>query len=317
MASELPFAGMTVAVPPIETFEGTWERGGRSLNSAAIAGLLGVGVIYFYGQSLIVSIAVLASAGREIIAGRTEGLFQHLIRMTELTKTPIRLCLILTQFSLMLLPTLWLVRRWHTSDVQAYIRLRQCSPAQAALAVFTIVFLFPCNILVSEFLESKLNIPEKLLRINETLFTSSGAWELAFVVLAIAVTPAICEEVLFRGYVQRTFERTVGWKSVLIVGILFGLYHMQPLGLLTLSGLGLVLGYFYYASKSLFPGMAAHFTNNLLVVVWLYLVKTNVLSAFHAGSGTFSALALITLPFAALSIYLFHRVSIRHQALAV
>ena len=296
--------------------EGTWERGGRSLNSAALAGLLGVGVIYFYGQSFIVSIAVLAAAGREAFAGRVDGLFQHLVKVAELTKTPVRVCLILTQFSLMLLPTLWLVRRWHTADVRGYIRLRRCSPAQAALPVCTIVFLFPFNILVSEYLEGKLNIPEKLIRINETLFTASGAGELVFVVLAIAVTPAICEEILFRGYVQRTLERTIGWKSVIVVGVLFGLYHMQPLGLLTLSGLGLVFGYFYYASKSLLPGMAAHFTNNVLVVAWLFLEKPHTLSALHLGPGTSTLLALIALPFAALLMYLFHRVSNRVPALA-
>jgi membrane protease YdiL (CAAX protease family) len=313
MEDEDPASGGSPAASPPGTPEGTWERGGRSLNSAALAGLLGVGVIYFYGQSFVVTIAVLATTGREAFAGQTEGLFKHLITIAELTKTPIRVCLIVTQFAFMLLPTLWLIRRWHTADVRSYIRLRRCSPSQLALAVCAIAFLFPVNIVVSEFFESRLNIPEKLLRINETLFTASGAGELAFVILAIAVTPAICEEILFRGYVQRTLERTIGWKSVVVVGILFGLYHMQPLGLLTLSGLGLVFGYFYYASNSLFPGMAAHFTNNLLVVVWLYIVKTDALGSFHLTTGAFTLLASIALPSAALSLYLFHRVSTKPQ----
>ena len=292
-----------------ETFDGTWERGGRSLNSAALAGLLGVGVIYFYGQSLIVSIVILVTAGGDLSAGQTDGFFQHLSRYADLTKNPIRVCLILTQFSLMLLPTWWLIRRWHTTDVRVYARLRPCCPAQVTLAACAIILLFPTNILVSEFIVSKLNMPEELVKINEILFTASNAREFVFIVLAIAVTPAVCEEILFRGYAQRTFERTIGWKSILLVGLLFGLYHMQPLGLLTLSGLGLVFGYFYYASKSIIPGMVAHFTNNFLVVLWLYLTKVHGLISFHGASALLPAVALIALPFAVLAVYLFQRVS--------
>jgi membrane protease YdiL (CAAX protease family) len=59
-------------------------------------------------------------------------------------------------------------------------------------------------------------------------------------------------------------------KSVLLIGVVFGLFHMQPLGLITLSLLGVVLGYFYYRSKSLLPAMAAHFTNNFVVILLLY-----------------------------------------------
>ncbi|MBI3766350.1 MAG: CPBP family intramembrane metalloprotease, partial [Ignavibacteriales bacterium] len=95
--------------------------------------------------------------------------------------------------------------------------------------------------------------------------------EFFWLVLVIAITPAICEETFFRGYVQRTMERTVKWKSVLIVGVVFGLFHLQPLGLISLSILGMVFGYFAYRSKSLLPSMAAHFTNNFVVILFSFI----------------------------------------------
>ena len=309
MADEPTRVNLTSAAIPAEGFDGSWERKGRSPNSAALAGLLGVGIIYFYGQGFLVSIALLGTGGH--LAGESEGFFQELTRIAELTKNPVRTCLILSQFLLMLWPTWWLVRRWHTSDVRGYIRLNYSSTVQVVLAFCTVLLLFPTNILISEFFINRLSIPEEMVRINEAIVTASSGGEFVFVVLVIAVTPAICEEVLFRGYAQRTFERTMGWKSIIVVGVLFGLYHMQPLGLLSLSGLGLLFGYFFFASKSLVPGMVAHFTNNFLVVLWMYLRETQRMPISLRAGHLMPVVMLVTLPSAAIAIYAFHRASVR------
>ena len=297
------------ALMPDESYNGTWEREGRSLNAAALAGLLGVGIIYFYGGGLMASLSVFLARRGASFDGEAEGFFDHLIRMEELTKNPIRVCVTLSQFLLMLGPTLWLIRRWHTLNVRAYIRLKPCSPVQIALAFCTVVFLFPANHDLSGFFVDKLNIPEELLRVNEVLVRSSGLWEFFFVIFVIAVTPAICEEVLFRGYAQRTFERTMGWKSVVLVGFLFGLYHMQPLGLISLSGLGWVFGYFYYASRSLLPGMVAHFTNNFAAVLMVHIAERQRLAGNPSTLHIPPALTVAGLLLAAAAIYGFYRVS--------
>ena len=105
------------------------------------------------------------------------------------------------------------------------------------------------------------------------------------VVVVVCVTPAICEETLFRGYVQRTLERRIGARSLFVAGILFGLYHMRPLDLISLSLFGIMVGFFAYRSKSLLPGIAAHFTNNLIVVLSLYKMSggrpSTPLALFH------------------------------------
>ena len=303
--------GGTPPGPPAGTLSGSWERGGRSPVSAAIAGLLGVGLVYFYGQSFFLSVAMLISGSTRHIASDTGAFLPAMARMMEAMKTPIRTALILSQFLLMLLPTFWIVKRWHTSDVRGYLRFGPCSAVEIALASAAVLLFFPANAFLSDLLVRQLHIPPLLLRANETLFRAKDPPELLFVVAAIAITPAICEETLFRGYVQRTLERTLGAKSIIATGVIFGLYHLQPLGLLNLSLLGLVFGYFFFTSRSLLPGMASHFTNNAVAVFWLYAGESSWLPSAGGLRDLYPAVVFVTTPLSALAVYLFARVSRR------
>lgn len=79
----------------------------------------------------------------------------------------------------------------------------------------------------------------------------------------IALIPSICEEILFRGYVQSSLERSWGiLSSILVSGLLFGLFHLQLTNLLPLAGLGILLSVLTWKSGSLLPAMAAHLVNN-------------------------------------------------------
>lgn len=79
----------------------------------------------------------------------------------------------------------------------------------------------------------------------------------------IGLVPAICEEVMYRGYVQRAFEKSWGiMAAILISGAIFGAYHLQISNFLPLATLGVFLAYLTYISDSLIPAMVAHFVNN-------------------------------------------------------
>ena len=82
-------------------------------------------------------------------------------------------------------------------------------------------------------------------------------------VIYIALVPAIFEEVMFRGYIQRALEKSWGIGAAIIVsGFMFGAYHLQPSNLLPLSTLGILFAYVTYISDSLIPAMILHFINN-------------------------------------------------------
>jgi membrane protease YdiL (CAAX protease family) len=86
-------------------------------------------------------------------------------------------------------------------------------------------------------------------------------------ILLIAVLPAVCEELLFRGMIQRGLEKLgAGW-SVLLSGILFGLFHFDFQRLAAQTIIGLLSAYVVYRTGSIFNGMILHFMNNGLLTM--------------------------------------------------
>ncbi|MBI4417371.1 MAG: CPBP family intramembrane metalloprotease [Ignavibacteriales bacterium] len=250
------------------SFDGSWERSGRSLNSSALLALLGIGVLYFNGQSLLAIVAVFIGGISENVADG--GYFHTLLRHLRDLADPLRVAIVLSQYLLMLLPTVLLVRRWHSSDVRLYIRFTGSRVSEIALALLATLMIIPSSNFIADELVRQLGIPDELMQVGAELFTARSPVEFVWLVFVVCLTPALCEEIFFRGFVQRTFERTMGWKSVVLVGGVFGLFHFNPLGLISLSILGLLFGYFYYRSRSLIPPMVAHFGNNLVAVLVLY-----------------------------------------------
>jgi membrane protease YdiL (CAAX protease family) len=292
-------------------YEGTWERSGRSLNAAATAALLGIGVVYVHAQMILAAIAALVGiiTGSVEFAAGSRFEFDTLLHNIRQLSSPIRISLLLSQYLFMLIPALWLVRKWHTARVREYIRLTRPLLLEVILAVLATLAILPTGSWIANALTHQLDIPEKFIRLNAEVFTAYSLGEFLWLVFIIAVTPAVCEEVFFRGVVQRTFERTMQWKSVLLIGFLFGLFHMQPLGLITLALLGVLLGYFYYRSRSLLPSMAAHFTNNLVALYVLYR-PTEIDGVNLATERQIPVMWVLTsLPVAIALVYFYHLVT--------
>ena len=107
--------------------------------------------------------------------------------------------------------------------------------------------------------------------------TSFGA--LAINLLVIAVTPAICEELIFRGGLQRTFLRMIKNPHVAIwlSAIIFSTIHFQFFGFFPRMFLGAAFGYIYFWTGSLWYPAFAHFLNNgyAVVVAW-HMQRNNI-----------------------------------------
>jgi hypothetical protein len=99
--------------------------------------------------------------------------------------------------------------------------------------------------------------------------------EAGLIILIVAIVPAICEETMFRGFIQRSFEfRMKPFKAALLTAIFFGLYHFNPYGLIALIALGLYLGYASYSSNSIILAMFLHFLNNFSAII-IYFAAGN------------------------------------------
>lgn len=88
-----------------------------------------------------------------------------------------------------------------------------------------------------------------------------------FTLVLMALSPAICEETLFRGPILRGLGTRVGAGSAIVLtAVLFGLFHLDVYRLLPATLLGILLGYLAHASGSILPAMLAHFCNNAILV---------------------------------------------------
>ncbi|MCR5014014.1 MAG: CPBP family intramembrane metalloprotease [Bacteroidales bacterium] len=91
--------------------------------------------------------------------------------------------------------------------------------------------------------------------------------------LVIALIPAIGEELTFRGVLQQWLTRHCKSHhvAIIIAAAIFSFIHFQFYGFLPRMFLGLLLGYMFYYSGSIWTSILMHFVNNGTAVVVAYL----------------------------------------------
>jgi uncharacterized protein len=143
-------------------------------------------------------------------------------------------------------------------------------------------------------LNNQISLPDSLRSLEEWMRTTENAaenltkrflqvhsWqEFMFNMLMIAVIPAIGEEFIFRGIIQKLFGQ---WTrnvhvAVFITAILFSAMHMQFYSFLPRVGLGMVLGYLLVFSGNIWIPVLAHFANNAAALIFYYYYDQGVFS---------------------------------------
>ena len=90
-------------------------------------------------------------------------------------------------------------------------------------------------------------------------------------IISTAVVPAICEEYLFRGAILTNLLPFGKTTAIIGSSFLFGLMHQNPLQILYTTLMGVVIGYVYVKTKSIWACMIIHFANNIVTVLEEYL----------------------------------------------
>lgn len=118
-------------------------------------------------------------------------------------------------------------------------------------------------------------------------------------ILIMALVPAICEEVLFRGFIFKSFSNKNGYKMAIIgSAILFGIMHIDFLRIIPTGILGLVLAYSVYKSGSIFIAIIIHFINNTVVILSMHYpngIMENISEILTIYTFKFDALKMIIL----------------------
>ena len=114
--------------------------------------------------------------------------------------------------------------------------------------------------------------------VSESLADFFDSWPVVPTILMTGVMPAICEEMLHRGFLMNCVWNTVRNRvgTCVIVGVLFGINHMDPYRFLPTAILGGVMAYVLIETNNFLYNMLFHFANNTII---------EVLSLALGGSG--------------------------------
>lgn len=100
------------------------------------------------------------------------------------------------------------------------------------------------------------------------LVTPDSLGGLVISILAFALTPAICEEVLMRGGIFGLIRGRLGGRgAVLLSAALFGVLHLQFFRIVPTAILGLILGWVVWRFGSIWPSIALHFVHNTTIII--------------------------------------------------
>lgn len=126
------------------------------------------------------------------------------------------------------------------------------------------------------------------MRMTEAFLIMDTPLDLLINLVVIAIIPAVGEELLFRGVIQKLFLKWNGkvHLSVWLTAFVFSAVHMQFLGFFPRLILGAVLGYMLVWSGSLWLPIVAHFTNNAFAVLLTYFIGMDKINPSVEKLGT-------------------------------
>ncbi len=84
--------------------------------------------------------------------------------------------------------------------------------------------------------------------------------------ISLAVLPAICEELLFRGVITTALKPKGKMFAVVVSSIIFSIFHFSPSQLIYPICFGLILGIVYLRTNNIIFPILLHFVNNALSI---------------------------------------------------
>ena len=178
-----------------------------------------------------------------------------------------------------------------SSNSKAYLGLDKKAPVPSVIMVFLLLIIGIPFINWMTFINQGMHLPaslksvedwmksseEQASHITEILLGTGTLGDLFSNLFVIAVLPAIGEELFFRGIVQKQFQELANNRTAAIVltSVLFSALHMQFFGFIPRFVLGMLLGFLYAWSGSIWLSMIAHFINNAGAVILTWLLTRN------------------------------------------
>lgn len=148
---------------------------------------------------------------------------------------------------------------------------------------------------------------------TEVMLKTDTIGGLCLNIFVIAIVPAISEEILFRGVIQNILKqwfRNIHW-AVIVAGFIFSAIHGQFYGFLPRFALGIMLGYLFVYSRSIWVPVIAHFVNNATVAVVSFFESKGMTDTTAEEFGQMDNMfvwGIISLVLTAAAIYMVYKI---------
>lgn len=181
---------------------------------------------------------------------------------STIPKIDIRFLLVVTQYAMILAPVLLAVRLLKL-PVRETLSIRW--PGWQAMLAGVLVGLSAGS--AASLSLRLLPPPESLAKaLQKVMMLDRVDIPIVWILFAVSISPGICEELLFRGFIQGSFRKLGMMASVGLGAFLFAVAHASVYRMLPVLLLGMALGWLFWHSRSVLPGMVAHAINNGLAV---------------------------------------------------
>lgn len=221
---------------------------------------------------------------------------------------------LMSQVSIFLVPAL-LISWFMTLNISEWLGSGRSVPLHIILLVlFGALAVIPLSTMAGVF-NSKLSLPPGLERIEDWMIRKEGEamkltghlvyasnpGRLILNLFILAIVPALSEELFFRGVLQQILQKWFrsGGLAVVITALVFSTLHLQFYGFLPRFILGLMFGYLFLWSGSIWIPVLAHMVNNSVPVIAAYFMGWNKINSNLSESlpgGVAFLLIIIALP---------------------
>ncbi len=108
---------------------------------------------------------------------------------------------------------------------------------------------------------------------SSRIFEDQGPWDLALIISGVVIAAPWCEEFFFRGVLQHSLAEHRGraLRAMIVTAFLFSLFHFDPVGFLARFELGMLFGWLFWRTGSIWPGALAHAANNGISTVIFFV----------------------------------------------
>lgn len=176
----------------------------------------------------------------------------------------------------MVIPALIYVRRKRFSFTKVF-RLRLASKEVIWYTILIGIGLIIVTDEVDRFIQIFYSMPDNIYQELHKSLIMESLQDYIIIIFSAVFLAAICEEMLFRGFLQTSLENTFDiTKSVMLTALIFAIVHFNQWWTIQLIIFGIFLGVLAWKTNSIIPSIIVHFLNNGVALLFTNLDESQV-----------------------------------------